>query len=402
MLISSLIDIYRITKKIETADRPSFLSVLADIYRLRQPPNKISQHDYFSMQLYRRDKETKNKFLGSSLECGMNYVVASPFWFSTIRDKILCHNILVNGGIETPRIVAAYSASRQCPSIPTFSTQAELEQALRGNLPYPVFGKASGGDFGIGARYIDRYDPTDDTLVDPYGARETVVEAASDICGQRFGAYLFQEVARNSPEHEALVGPGLSTLRVLVLNDDENPVIHRAFLKICRTGNINDNWDLGKHGNPICPLDEATGRIQTIIAGELPNISFTEHHPDSGEELAGRCIPDWSAVKALCASFPKLFPGIRMLHADIAITPTGPSIIEINEDGSIIALQGVGYRGFLDSRFTDFYAKYGHDLASPATQALISKMGSAVNVMFGADNAYRGRGSFYEMINTMK
>jgi len=54
-------------------------------------------------------------------------------------------------------------------------------------------------------------------------------------------------------------------------------------------------------------------------------------HPDSGVRVTGRSIPDWAAIaQLLLRSHEALCPDVPLLGWDVALTPQGPMLLEVN------------------------------------------------------------------------
>ena len=64
-----------------------------------------------------------------------------------------------------------------------------------------------------------------------------------------------------------------------------------------------------------------------------------ERHPDTGVAFIGFSIPLWDKCKALVNEAAPLTKGVPMVGWDIAITPQGPTIIEVNESPDLFILQ---------------------------------------------------------------
>jgi hypothetical protein len=79
-----------------------------------------------------------------------------------------------------------------------------------------------------------------------------------------------------------------------------------------------------------------------------------ESHPDTGARLQGAVIPEWRAMTELCLEAARHFPGLRLQAWDVAPTPVGPVILEINGAGNLSMTQRAEGRGVLDNAFLKF------------------------------------------------
>jgi hypothetical protein len=97
-----------------------------------------------------------------------------------------------------------------------------------------------------------------------------------------------------------------------------------AYLRIGRQGAIVDNHGAG---GILAGIDLGSGLVGTAYdAAHEPH----DRHPDSGRPIAGRVIPYWRESVALVERTLDAFPMMRFAGFDIAVTPSGPAVIEVN------------------------------------------------------------------------
>ena len=121
----------------------------------------------------------------------------------------------------------------------------------------------------------------------------------------------------------------VSSIRVMVINrHGYDPKIMQTYIRIgsSKTG-FTDNVGYGG----ICAMiDTDTGVIynpETIV----DHVFYPcPTHPDTGTEIGGRQIPCWEEAKKLVLDISRSMPELEYLGYDVAITETGPQIIEIN------------------------------------------------------------------------
>jgi len=82
-------------------------------------------------------------------------------------------------------------------------------------------------------------------------------------------------------------------------------------------------------------------------------------HPASGEELIGRQIPYWQEVLDLNERCAHCFAPIKFQSLDVAVTPSGPKIVEINTGGAFDLPQMASGRGMLTPDVCDFLVANG-------------------------------------------
>ena len=118
----------------------------------------------------------------------------------------------------------------------------------------------------------------------------------------------------------------VNTVRVMVsLNRVQGPVFG-AFLRVGRAGSVVDN---GTSGGIMVKVNVNSGELYSGCFTDLSNEKF-DNHPDSGIAFKGEILPFWTEIKELSVSVVKLFPKINFAGLDIAVTKTGPIVIEMN------------------------------------------------------------------------
>jgi hypothetical protein len=79
----------------------------------------------------------------------------------------------------------------------------------------------------------------------------------------------------------------------------------------------------------LCRVDPETGKIRSVATDDYFNIF--ESHPDTGVKFEGYTIPMLDEAIALAKEAAREIPQMGHIGWDVAITPTGPAIIEGNE-----------------------------------------------------------------------
>lgn len=74
----------------------------------------------------------------------------------------------------------------------------------------------------------------------------------------------------------------------------------------------------------------ATGASHVGRVGGSYGVAY-ESHPDSGARVAGRVIPDFAAIRDLTVrAHAALAPNVPLIGWDVALTPDGPCLLEMN------------------------------------------------------------------------
>jgi len=147
---------------------------------------------------------------------------------------------------------------------------------------------------------------------------------------------LIEEYLDQDPSYEAFNATSVNTLRVWAYAPVNQPAkILSAYLRIGRAGSLVDNREAG---GIIAPIDLETGTLRAAVDGR-PTHRIYENHPDSGSPIAGKRLERWREALELAAATLTVFPETRLAGLDIAMTTTGPVVIELN---NYPGLNGVG------------------------------------------------------------
>jgi len=162
--------------------------------------------------------------------------------------------------------------------------------------------------------------------------RLTLGEIASDLI-RRFGTrnVMVLPRLRNHPELAGLAGESLITIRaVTCLDEREQPELVLAYLRVLTK--LEPDWPMKK---PIseyaAAIDLADGRL-SAMTGDKPEClsQWHDRHPVTGVEVKGRIVPCWDAVAALAERAHRVTRDRVLVGWDIAITPSGPLLLEGN------------------------------------------------------------------------
>ncbi len=142
---------------------------------------------------------------------------------------------------------------------------------------------------------------------------------------------ILQPLITNHPAIGALGNGALCTLRVMTLRPSRSAAAELllAVLRIGAGKAAADNFDLG---GMAAPVDIDTGKCGKAISkrGDYPVDRF-EINPENGRRIAGIELPFWREAMALAVRAHGLVQyDLPAIGWDIAITETGPVLIEAN------------------------------------------------------------------------
>ncbi len=154
-------------------------------------------------------------------------------------------------------------------------------------------------------------------------------EIKKSLDNDTWGTGVIEPIIVNEETIRKIHPQSLNTLRIPTYTDnDGNISIIGAYLRIGRGDSFVDNFAAG---GIVTEIDVESGISATLGIDKHAE----EHilHPDTKEQIVGIQMPYWDEVKELVLSGAKRFPELHYLSWDVAITPTGPVIIECNFGG---------------------------------------------------------------------
>lgn len=307
---------------------------------------RLRPDEYFVQGAWTGNRAARSAFVGATSNRRVNLsLIAKGADDQTqlMADKYLAGLVLQANGYPVPEVKAAYAAARMFGPTPTSCSAEELAGWLGEPGHLPAFAKPVNGSMSLGSVPLAAAGPG---RVD-IGAK--VVETAAlarEVAWLYPRGWLIQEQLRQPPEIEALIGPGIGTVRVVTLWEAEGPQVLYAVWRHPAPGTWVDAAIFGKP-NVGCALD-GEGTVTAAQMGDLFSGRALTHslvNPDL--PLVGYRLPHWPEIVELCRSAHRLFPGHALIGWDIAITRRGPVIGEVNSNPLHMSYQRAYRRGFL-------------------------------------------------------
>ncbi len=159
----------------------------------------------------------------------------------------------------------------------------------------------------------------------------------------RHGAVV-EEVIEQDERMAALHPASLNTLRIATVRLDDEIMVLPPVMRVGANGSVVDNCG---SGGILCELDE--NGVVTGTADERGQ-SF-EYHPTTGKKLIGYQVPDLTDAVNLAKELSSVYPAVRLVGWDIALSKDGFVMIEGNSAPNFAAYQlfGKGCRTYMDS-----------------------------------------------------
>lgn len=327
------------------------IAQLLDIVRLRMGSSQLGADDYYLYQLHdqRFSFRDKTQFLGWRRSQDIDRILNSDDWRIYANDKVKFSEAMTAAGLRTPRIHAVFSDSGLTLSgARLLETEEQVRDFFTGNEIYPAFCKPVHGTYGRGGFSALAVDPENGTLTIGDGTTRTLSEVAQQFSEKWAEGYIVQELLTPHSAVEMLIGERLSSLRIVVLQTEQGPQIHRAVWKLPVGHNMSDNFMHGQLGNLIASVEPHSGAVTYVMGMQDDALVEILRHPDTNTNLSGLSVPLWPEIESFCKQASTLFPGLAMQHWDIAICPDGPVALEVNVEGSVDLHQLAGRKGFFD------------------------------------------------------
>ena len=343
-----------ILKSAREAQRICGRSPVAQIWEamaLRMGGTGLGTSEYFFYGLFAPNMkaEERRRFVGWRKQRQIDQTLNAAVWRAVANDKLLFYSTATGFDLPFPRIRAVYSPlGRYLSGVSKLRSTQELVDFCRDPTSFPVFAKPMVGSYGRGAFSMLRYEPGSDSLLLGSGELYTVSEAVAEFTESKRAGYVFQDLVEPHPDTVAICGDKVTSVRVIVLAGPEGPGIFRCVWKIPTGRNMSDNFMHGETGNLLAYVDPESGRVGRVISGVGTGLKEIERHPETGATISGALLPDWTLVRDTCLTAGRCYPGLRFQHWDVALSRSGPQLLEVNVEGSLDLHQLAGGRGVLD------------------------------------------------------
>lgn len=150
--------------------------------------------------------------------------------------------------------------------------------------------------------------------------------------------FVIEELIVNSPEIASINPSSLNTIRAYTLvKKDGQTMILAIMLRVGKAGSNVDNWGSGGVGYNF---DVETG-ICVDYGRDKKNNPYI-HHPGSNVQMVGYKLPRFDELKKIIIEMSQAVPSARFVGWDIAITPDGFDLVEMNCPGGHDFLQVFG------------------------------------------------------------
>jgi hypothetical protein len=251
---------------------------------------------------------------------------------------------------DTLAVIDTCSA-RRYPGVERLSTPGDLREFVLSQPQGSLFAKTLGGMVGQGAMVIEAAD--DDTITGSGLGRVSYESFLSDVLEHR--TYMLQRRLESHPDLAPYCS-GIATIRLPAFIREGEVLAPMASLKVPSGDNI--ACAFWRPENIACGIDPDTGEITRVAGHDGPMTVGLPDHP-ARPGLKGLRLPYWTEVRDIHERAVRLFGDVPYQSTDIALTPEGPTLVEINYAGSFDILQNGTGMGLLQPEIRSFFAEHG-------------------------------------------
>ncbi len=271
-----------------------------------------------------------------------------------INDKILFAQVMERNDVPTPPIIAAFEGGEQIAGL--FGADLNGELARHDALfVKPV--KSSGGKdsvlwvrqsngawkYKVSSRSGEGFHLALSSLEQEEFDNEMLLYALMRLSKAR-GLMLQARLNNHEAISSLLPSTGLAAVRLLCGILGHSVVPLRSVIYLPARESITSQY-----GYPVS-VEINSGCIGSLSCSS-PDRCFLEHGPDFAQPSEGIRMPDWDQALSLIERADYALPGYPYLGWDIALTDSGPVILEANGNFATDSLQQSGPRPLIDEQF---------------------------------------------------
>lgn len=290
---------------------------------------KVSAEEWLDYYEALKSPSFRQSFL-SYREATKFWKVINPTEYAALaRDKYLTHIYFERAGIPMPRMFAYYNAN----SSSTGNVACDYDSLRRilhdNSVQECVVKPASDSAHGDNVFVCKEIHFSDDDCHLIKSNNESV-SLRSLCCSCKNKPLIFEERIIQKTTVNLLNPSSVNTVRVMTaLYPGGESKVYASWMRMGRSGSDVDNAGFG--GNVDCAVDVSSGKCYNAFQfNSFSDVIKIERHPDSKELIEGFQIDNWDAIKSSLCEFQSRVPSLKVIGWDVALTDSGPIIIEIN------------------------------------------------------------------------
>ena len=282
----------------------------------------VEQRDYFPLrQLSRiRRKTNSQKYIG---DLKTNYICL-------LQDKFLFGKYLESLNFPTP-VLKGICDSRTIRWLNDGSSS--LIEDIMSHNGLDVYLKDLWGECAVGVYHLCVRE--NHLFID---GQETTIEAFKKLLKRR---YVLQARIVQHEGMKRLYPHSINTVRLVTALTDHEPVLLAAAVRLGANGNTKDNWSAGGISVGVEPEQ---GTLKKEGFYRLKSNGRVQAHPDTNIAFEGYKLPFYDDAVQVAKRLHRFFYGLHSIGWDIAITGSGPTFIEANENWGLPIVQTHDHR----------------------------------------------------------
>jgi len=314
----------------------SYLRVLLRNIRICKQ-RRYTPIEAFRLGFFSKDFDTSliNKFTSRKVLTKIQEGLNPPSWAELTKNKALFYSYCLQAKIRVPQWYVISAGERLCWHCYNNHMLGHLKdktEFIVQELPSKFVIKPARGAYGDRVVIINK---TSKGFKDTEGNFYSASDLVEYVQACYPEGFIIQQRVENHPTIVALTGSeALQTARIISLIDNEKKcrIIHAHFKPITKLRVFIDTHLEGLTGNVEVPIDIEKGTLgagnQITSTGQ--GVITIPEHPLTGKSFRGLELPAWhDACDMVKEAAYKLLP-IRAIGWDVALTPSGPCIIEAN------------------------------------------------------------------------
>lgn len=326
----------------------SYFRILTE-YNAARKKLGINLHEYFIYRIYdsQMPAQFRSRFMSGVNRDAFLKVLNPADYILLARNKYVTKIIFKSLGIPTPEILFLYDPQAGLESTFVVNNSESAVRRLLEIKSKPFVVKVIEGSHGRDVNVYAGFGVTEDGFrAFHVSGVEHSLSQMLDFAGKGY-KLLVEEKVEQTLAFSSLNQSSVNTIRMITrLHPDGTADLIAATLRVGRKGRWVDNASRG--GNVMAQVNYETGRLYNINSFiDYRTSEPVTHHPDSGVSLAGFVVEDWPAIMETVLGFQRKVSWLKAIGWDIAITDSGPVVIEINDRWDLIG-QVVVKEGWLD------------------------------------------------------
>lgn len=308
------------------------ISILIDFIKLKRNLPDLSKTEYANFQLFKATSNFRKAFLPYGL-AKRYWEILNPYKNACLaRNKYMSHLLLDSANIPQPKLIVYYNPEIGQETDICKNSLTGILNALKLSQKEKIVIKPSADSahgYGVIVAHKIKY-IENDAILSRYNGDTILLSKVLDTNNKQNEAFLIEEQVNQNDQMNCFNSSSVNTIRIMTaLYPNREVKIIAAFIKIGREGADVDN--AGSGGNIDCGVDIRTGKLYNSIEFNFwTNIANIKKHPDNNTPLEGTEIKGWKEILCQLKSFQARLPQLKTIGWDVAITPKGPIIIEIN------------------------------------------------------------------------